>query len=124
MPTGRTNLYCPVGIFVWFLVSARPERSFAADTISSMTDVPQLTDEQAQMLREVIAWTRPQITHVVELLLAGGPVARADIESLRTSLGYELYASGVDGDYEPNARGRAIEALIDVLGVRAQSASF
>ncbi|MBC7643912.1 MAG: hypothetical protein H7123_02220 [Thermoleophilia bacterium] len=87
-----------------------------------MTDVQQLSDEQAALLREVIAWTRPQLTHIVELLLAGGPIARADITAVRTSLGYELYASGVDGSYEPNARGRQIEALIDVLDVRAEAA--
>ena len=83
-----------------------------------MTNVTEITDTQTDLLREVIAWTRPQLSHLVEAVLAGGTIDRADAESIRTSLAYELYATGVDGDYEPNARGRELEMIIDWLGAR------
>jgi len=88
----------------------------------AVNDTEQLASDRAELLREVVAWTRPQLTHPTEALLTGGTAARADIEAIRTTLAYELYTSGVDADYEPNARGGELEAIIDWLGARMESA--
>lgn len=67
------------------------------------------------LLREVLLKHQPSM---VPLLSSGGELSLNpdQREPLRRSLGKELCESGLMPDDEPNARGLALEELIDLVG--------
>jgi len=84
-----------------------------------------LSKEAKELLREVIAAELPT---EAERLSARAPETwlSAERSQMRDAIGHELARSGFDANWEPTARGRVLEDLIDVinrLGEARSSAS-
>lgn len=75
-----------------------------------------LTDEEAQILLEVVNSRTPHLLRWVLLRGLQGihPRQRAELQS---ALADELQASGFQRDWEPNRRGLALEHLIDAVPI-------
>lgn len=66
------------------------------------------------LLREVLSKHRPDLLPILKLVGSNElPINRRG--KLCDIVAGELYSTGLEADYEPNARGRALEDLIDKI---------
>ena len=76
-----------------------------------------LSPQERALLLEAVDGHQPALRTLVDELVAGERRLSADEgNALRGAVTFELARTGFDADYEPTARGRALEDLIDKLG--------
>jgi hypothetical protein len=76
-----------------------------------------LTVEEHALLLEAVDAHRPDLRPLVaELVVGDRRLAAWEGNALREAVGDDLAQPGFDEEYEPTARGRALEDLIDKLG--------
>ena len=75
-----------------------------------------LAAEEHALLLEAVHAHRPDLRPLVDDLMTGERRLSADEgNALREAVGADLAVTGFDETYEPTARGRALEDLIDKL---------
>jgi hypothetical protein len=77
-----------------------------------------VTETVIRNLIETVLQDRAAQSAALIAALRSGPVSVDDRERMRECLADELLETGLEGDTEPNERGRLIEAAIDWLGRR------
>jgi hypothetical protein len=73
-----------------------------------------LSERQLLLLREVVGNRCPDLSYRVTSADIGG-LTRWERERVLRALGIEFASSGVASDWEPNARGLELEALVDIV---------
>ncbi len=74
-----------------------------------------LRQSEAQLLWEVVSKHQPRLLSLLQVL-GTRPLTIEEREALREAVADEFSAVGLDENDEPNARGIALEDLIDRLG--------
>lgn len=80
-----------------------------------------LTNEESDLLNEVVAHREPFLRRIRDELQAGRRLSSADADELRNAIGEELAETGVDavrGDI--NERGVQLDDLIDRVGALSE----